>query len=77
MAKRLSHGTDAVTLAKRLVSMNDLQEQFDDATFAFSQGDFEQAAAGFETILAADENHFDARMSLSMTLCRLEQYERA
>ncbi|MBT6789882.1 MAG: hypothetical protein HOA45_09495 [Verrucomicrobia bacterium] len=60
-----------------MVSMNDLQEQFDDATFAFSQGDFEQAAAGFETILAADENHFDARMSLSMTLCRLEQYERA
>ncbi|MED5381846.1 MAG: tetratricopeptide repeat protein [Verrucomicrobiota bacterium] len=66
-----------VTLAKRLVSMDELQEQFDDATFAFSQGDYGQAAAGFEAILAADENHFDARMSLSMTLCRLEQYERA
>ena len=57
--------------------MDELQEQFDDATFAFSQGDFGQAAAGFETILAADENHFDARMSLSMALCRLEQNERA
>ena len=77
LAKRLPHGTDAVTLAKRLVSMDDLQEQFDDATFAFSQGEYGQAAAGFEAILAADENHFDARMSLSMALCRLEQYERA
>jgi len=77
LAKRLPHGTDAVTLAKCLVSMDELQEQFDDATFAFSQGDFGQAAAGFETILAADENHFDARMSLSMALCRLEQNERA
>ena len=57
--------------------MDELQEQFDDATFAFSQGEYGQAADGFEAILAADENHFDARMSLSMALCRLEQYERA
>jgi len=77
LAKRLPHRAAAVTLAKRLVSMDDLQEQFDDATFAFSQGEYGQALAGFEAILAADENHFDARMSLSMALCRLEQYERA
>ena len=57
--------------------MDELQEQFDDATFAFSQGEYEQAVDGFNAILAADENHFDARMSLSMALCRLEQYERA
>ncbi|MBC8245624.1 MAG: tetratricopeptide repeat protein [Verrucomicrobia bacterium] len=57
--------------------MDELQEQFDDATFAFSQGDYGQAVAGFEAILAADADHFDARMSLSMALCRLEQYERA
>jgi tetratricopeptide (TPR) repeat protein len=77
LAERLPHGTDAVTLAKRLVLMDELQEQFDDATFAFTQGEYGQAVDGFETILAADENHFDARMSLSMALCRLEQYERA
>ena len=77
LAKRLPHRDAAVTLAKRLVSMDELQEQFDDATFAFSQGEYGQAVAGFEAILAADENHFDARMSLSMALCRLEQYERA
>ena len=57
--------------------MDELQEQFDEATFAFSQGDYKTAAKGFESILAADENHFDARMSLSMALCRLEQFERA
>ena len=57
--------------------MDEFQEQFCDATFAFSQGKYGQAAAGFEAILSVDENNFDARMSLSMALCRLEQYERA
>ena len=57
--------------------MDEFQEQFCDATFAFSQGKYGQAAAGFEAILAVDENNFDARMSLSMALCRREQYERA
>jgi len=57
--------------------MDELQEQFDDATFAFSQGEYGQAADGFAAILAVDENHFDARMSFSMALCRLEQFERA
>ena len=64
-------------LSKRLISMDEMQEQFDDATFAFSQGDYRRSVAGFEAILAVDENHFDARMSLSMVLCRLEQYEQA
>jgi tetratricopeptide (TPR) repeat protein len=77
LVKRLSSAASAVTLAKRLHSMDELQEQFDDATFAFSQGDYSQAVDGFEAILEADENHFDARMSLSLALCRLEQYERA
>ena len=57
--------------------MDELQEQFDDATFAFTQGEYEQAVDGFNAILAADRNHFDARVTLSMSLCRLEQYERA
>ena len=57
--------------------MDEMQEQFDDATFAFSQGDYGRAVAGFEAILAVDDKHFDARMSLSMALCRLEYYERA
>ncbi|SVA32959.1 uncharacterized protein METZ01_LOCUS85813 [marine metagenome] len=77
LAKRLLHGAVEVTLSGRLVSMDELQEQFDDATFAFSKGEYEQAVDGFNAILAADRNHFDARMSLSMSLCRLEQYERA
>ena len=57
--------------------MDDLQEQFDDATFAFSQGNYEAAARGFQEILDLDEAHFDARMSLGMSFCRLEQFERA
>ena len=57
--------------------MDDLQEQFDDATYAFSQGDYDTAAKGFEDILLLDDNHFDARMSYSMALCRLGNLERA
>jgi tetratricopeptide (TPR) repeat protein len=57
--------------------MDQLQEQFDDATFAFTRGDYLQAVTGFERILAVEKKHFDARMSLSMALCRVEQYARA
>ena len=57
--------------------MNILQDQFDEATYAFSQGDYDTAAKGFEAILLVDKNNFDARMSYSMTLCRLGEIERA
>ena len=57
--------------------MENLQEQFDEATFAFSQGDYSAAAKGFEAILLIDKNNFDARMSYSMTLCRMGEFERA
>ena len=57
--------------------MNILQDQFDEATYAYSQGDYVKAAKGFEAILLVDNNHFDARMSYSMTLCRLGDLERA
>jgi len=77
LAERLPHGIIEVSLAGRLISMDEFQEQFDDATFAFTQGEYAQAVIGFETILAASENHFEARMSLSMSLCRLKQYKRA
>ena len=50
--------------------MPDLQTQYDDAMFAFSQGDYDTAIAGLHAVLAADATHFDAQLSLGMAHCR-------
>ena len=50
--------------------MPDLQAQYDDAMFAFSQGDYPAAIAGLRAVLAADPAHFDAQLSLGMAYCR-------
>ncbi len=50
--------------------MPDLQAQYDDAMFAFSQGDYDTAIAGLRAVLAADPAHFDAQLSLGMAYCR-------
>lgn len=50
--------------------MSDLQAQYDDAMFAFSQGDYDTAIAWLSAILAADPGHFDAQLSLGMAHCR-------
>ena len=49
---------------------DDLQAQYDDAMFAFSQGDYDTAIAGLRAVLAADPAHFDAQLSLGMAHCR-------
>jgi len=46
------------------------QEQYDDAMFAFSQGDYDDAIAKLKLILAADPAHFDAQLSLGMAFYR-------
>ena len=50
--------------------MTALQERYDDAMFAFSQGEYPGAIAALRAILAEDPQHFDARLSLGMALCR-------
>jgi tetratricopeptide (TPR) repeat protein len=46
------------------------QEQYDDAMFDFSTGDFDGAIAKLKSILAADPAHFDAQLSLGMAYYR-------
>jgi tetratricopeptide (TPR) repeat protein len=46
------------------------QNQYDEAMFAFSQGDFTSAIARLRDVLAADPAHFDAQLSLGMALHR-------
>ena len=42
------------------------QDQYDDAMFAFSQGDYDAAITRLQALLAEDSSHFDARLALGM-----------
>src|SRR5215213_5342588 len=42
------------------------EEQYDDAMFDFSTGNFDSAIAKLQMILAEDPSHFDAQLSLGM-----------
>ena len=54
-----------------------LQEQYDDAMFDFSRGDFQNAIARLKAVLAADPGHFDAQLALGMAYYRRGDYATA
>ena len=51
-----------------------LQDQYDDAMFDFSRGDFGGAIAKLRAVLAADPTHFDAQLALGMAHYRQGDY---
>jgi tetratricopeptide (TPR) repeat protein len=51
-----------------------LQEQYDDAMFDFSRGDFENAIAKFKAVLAVEPAHFDSQLALGMAFYRQGDY---
>jgi len=53
------------------------QDQYDDAMYEFSLGQFATAAAKLEAILAADPAHFEAQLALGMAYSRLGDQARA
>jgi tetratricopeptide (TPR) repeat protein len=53
------------------------QEQYDDAMFDFSTGDYDSAITKLKAILAEDPNHFDAQLSLGMAYYRKGDYATA
>lgn len=57
--------------------MPSAQEQYDDAMYEFSLGNFAEAAHRLEAILAAEPAHFDAQLALGMAYARLGDLERA
>jgi tetratricopeptide (TPR) repeat protein len=57
--------------------MPDAQAQYDDAMFAFSQGDYDAAIEKLRAILAADPAHFDAQLALGMAHYRKGDYTTA
>jgi len=54
-----------------------LQEQYDDAMFDFSRGDFDGAIVKLKNVLAADENNFEAQLALGMAFYRKGDYASA
>ncbi|MGA9777055.1 MAG: tetratricopeptide repeat protein [Limisphaerales bacterium] len=54
-----------------------LQEQYDDAMFDFSRGDFDGAIARLRGVLAAEPAHFDAQLALGMAHYRKGDYAAA
>ena len=54
-----------------------LQDQYDEAMFAFSQADYDQAISLLEKILAQDPIHFDAQLSIGMAWFRKGDYAKA
>jgi Flp pilus assembly protein TadD len=57
--------------------MPSAQEQYDDAMFDFSRGDYDAAIVKLLAILAAEPGHFDAQLSLGMAFYRKGDYARA
>jgi tetratricopeptide (TPR) repeat protein len=58
-------------------AMPDFQQEYDDAMFAFSQANYDDAIAKFREILANDPSHFDAQLSLGMAYYRKGDYPAA
>ena len=55
----------------------ELQDQYDDAMFDYSTGDYDSALERFQRILAEHPDHFDAQLSLAMTHYRKGDFAKA
>jgi len=54
-----------------------LQDQYDDAMYDFSRGDFDSAVTKLKAVLAVDTQHFDAQLALGMAFYRQGNYPAA
>ena len=54
-----------------------LQEQYDDAMFDFSRGDFDGAIVKLKSVLAQDAANFEAQLALGMAHYRLGDFKAA
>lgn len=57
--------------------MSNIQEQYDEAMFDFSRGNYDSAIVKLTTLLEIDPKYFDAQLSLGMAYYRKEDYDRA
>ncbi len=54
-----------------------MNEEYDDAMFDFSRGDFDSAIARLINVLAREPEHFDAQLALGMAYYRKGDYASA
>jgi cytochrome c-type biogenesis protein CcmH/NrfG len=54
-----------------------LQEQYDEAMFEFSRGEFDRAITGLQAVLAQDPAHYEAQLALGMAHYRKRDYTAA
>jgi Flp pilus assembly protein TadD len=54
-----------------------MNEEYDDAMFDFSRGEFDSAIAKLKSVLAKEPEHFDAQLSLGMAYYRMGDYATA
>src|SRR5438876_5811027 len=57
--------------------MSSLQDQYDDAMFDFSKGEYDSALSKLQSVLAHDPSHFDAQLTLGMAHYRKGDYAAA
>src|SRR2546421_4901266 len=57
--------------------MSPLQEQYDEAMFQFSTGNYDAAITGLQEILKADPENFEAQLALGMAYYRKGDYATA
>jgi Flp pilus assembly protein TadD len=57
--------------------MSTLQDQYDEAMFEFSKGDYDGAIGKIEAVLAQEPTHFDAQLALGMAYYRKGDYRAA
>ena len=57
--------------------MSELQDQYDEAMFAFSTGDYDGAVSQLRALLAREPEHFEAQLALGMALYRKGDYATA
>lgn len=57
--------------------MASLQEQYDEAMFDYSRGEYDAAIDKFKAVLAEDPAHLDAQLSLAMAYYRKGDYATA
>jgi len=55
----------------------EMQEQYDDAMFDYTTGDYDSALAKFQEILVVHPEHFDAQLSVAMCHYRKGDFAKA
>jgi Flp pilus assembly protein TadD len=55
----------------------EMQDQYDDAMFDYTTGDYDSAIAKFQQILALHPEHFDAQLSVAMSYYRKGDFAKA